>query len=60
MVGASRLRWGAVIRLVMASALGLAMTLTRADIMSLLVMVWTFASIAIKQLAAPLVANAQG
>lgn len=48
----------AVIMLVAASAISLAMALARADIAYLLVIVWAFAGIAIKQSAAPFVANA--
>jgi hypothetical protein len=47
----------AVIMLVVASGLASAMMLTRADIAYLLVIVWAFAGIAIKQSAAPMVAN---
>jgi len=48
----------AVIMLVVASVLALAMTFTRADVVYLLVFVWAFAGIAVKQSATPLVANA--
>jgi hypothetical protein len=44
-----------VIMLVVASLLGLGMALTRRDVAYLLVLVWSFAGIAIKQSAAPLV-----
>ena len=47
----------AVIMLVVASALALAMTWTRGDVAYLLVIVWSFVGIAVKQSAAPLVAN---
>jgi benzodiazapine receptor len=47
----------AVIMLVVASALALAMTWTRGDVAYLLVIVWAFVGIAVKQSAAPLVAN---
>ncbi len=48
----------AVIMLVVATALALAMSLMRGDVAFLLVMVWSFVGIAIKQSATPLVANA--
>ncbi len=48
----------AVIMLATAAAIALAMALTRSDIAFLLVMVWSFAGIAVKQAEAPLVANA--
>lgn len=48
----------AVIMLVVATALALAMTLKRSDIAYLLVFVWSFIGIAVKQAATPLVANA--
>ncbi len=48
----------AVIMLVVASVLALAMTFTRADVVYLLVFVWAFAGIAVKQSATPLVTNA--
>ena len=48
----------AVIMLVVATALALAMTLTRGDLAFLLVLVWSFVGIAVKQSATPLVANA--
>jgi hypothetical protein len=47
----------AVIMLVVASALVLAMAWTRGDVAYLLVLVWSFVGIAVKQSAAPLVAN---
>jgi hypothetical protein len=47
----------AVIMLVVASAIALAMAWTRGDVAYLLVIVWAFVGIAIKQSAAPLVAN---
>lgn len=47
----------AVIMLVVATALGLAMTLMRGDVAFLLVLVWSFIGIAIKQAATPIVAN---
>lgn len=47
----------AVIMLVVASALALAMAWTRGDVAYLLVIVWSFVGIAVKQSAAPLVAN---
>jgi len=47
----------AVIMLIVASALALAMTWTRGDVAYLLVIVWSFVGIAVKQSAAPLVAN---
>ncbi|MBI5031457.1 MAG: tryptophan-rich sensory protein [Chloroflexi bacterium] len=47
----------AVIMLVVATALGLAMTLMRRDVAFLLVLVWSFTGIAVKQAATPLVAN---
>jgi hypothetical protein len=48
----------AVIMLVAALAIALIMALTRADVAYLLVLVWSFAGIAIKQSATPWVANA--
>lgn len=48
----------AVIMLVIATALALAMTLMRGDVAFLLVLVWSFVGIAVKQSATPLVANA--
>ncbi len=48
----------AVIMLLAASGIALAVALTRADIAFLLVMVWSFAGIAVKQAGVPLVANA--
>ncbi len=48
----------AVIMLVVATALALAMALTRADIAFLAVLVWSFAGIAAKQSAVPLVTTA--
>lgn len=48
----------AVIMLVAACAIAFAIAVTRADIAFLLVMVWSFAGIAIRQAGAPLVANA--
>src|SRR5271157_2319235 len=47
----------AVIMLIIASLLGLLMLLTRRDSSYLFVFVWAFAGIAVKQSAAPLVAN---
>lgn len=47
----------AVILLVTASAIALAMALTRADAAFLLVIVWAFVGIAVKQAVVPLVAN---
>jgi benzodiazapine receptor len=47
----------AVIMLVMASLLGVLMTMTRRDAGYLLVLVWSFIGIAVKQSATPLVAN---
>jgi hypothetical protein len=47
----------AVILLVTASAIALAMALTRADAAFLLVIAWAFVGIAVKQAAVPLVAN---
>ncbi len=47
----------AVILLVVASAVGLGMALTRRDSGYLLVFVWSFAGIAVKQASTPLVAN---
>lgn len=47
----------AVILLVTASAIALAMALTRADAAFLLVIVWAFVGIGVKQAAVPLVAN---
>jgi len=47
----------AVIMLVVASALALMMALTCGDVAYLLVLVWSFAGIAVKQAPAPLVAN---
>lgn len=47
----------AVIMLVIAGILGLAMTLTRRDSGYVFVLVWSFLGIALKQSAAPLVAN---
>ena len=47
----------AVIMLVVASALALAMGWTRGDVAYLSVIVWSFVGIAVKQSAAPLVAN---
>lgn len=47
----------AVILLVTASAIALAMALTRADAAFLIVIVWAFVGIAVKQAAVPLVAN---
>ena len=46
----------AVIMLVVATALALAMTLMRGDVAYLLVLVWSFIGIAVKQAATPLVA----
>lgn len=48
----------AVIMLVVATILAVAMVLTRGDVAYLLVFVWSFAGIAVKQAATPLVANA--
>ena len=48
----------AVIMLVIATVLASAMALTREDLAYLLVLVWSFAGIANKQAAVPLVANA--
>ncbi len=48
----------AVIMLAAAAAIALAIAWTRADIAFLLVMVWSFAGIAVKQAGTPLVANA--
>jgi len=48
----------AIIMLIAASAISLAMSLTRRDIAFLLVIVWALAGIAVKQAAAPMVANA--
>jgi benzodiazapine receptor len=48
----------AVLMLVAASGISLAMTLRRADIAYLCVIVWSFVGIALKQSAVPLVANA--
>lgn len=48
----------AVIMFVVATALALVMVLTRGDVAFLLVFVWSFAGIAVKQAATPLVANA--
>ena len=47
----------AVILLVIASVVGLGMALTRRDSGYLLVFVWSFAGIAVKQASTPLVAN---
>jgi len=47
----------AVVMLIVASIVGLLMTLTRSDSGFLLVFVWSFAGIALKQAEAPLVAN---
>ncbi len=47
----------AVIMLLAASAIALAVALTRADVAFLLVIVWSFAGIAVKQGSVPLVAN---
>lgn len=47
----------AVIMLAVASALGVAMTLSRRDVGYVLVLVWSFVGIAVKQSAEPLVAN---
>jgi hypothetical protein len=55
--GAAPQAW-AVIMLIAASALSLTIALTRADVAFLLVIVWALAGIAIKQAAAPVVANA--
>jgi benzodiazapine receptor len=48
----------AVILLVAATLISLAMTLTRRDIAYLIVIIWAFAGIAVKQASTPLVANA--
>lgn len=48
----------AVVMLVVATMLAVVMALTRADVAFLLVFVWSFAGIAVKQAATPLVANA--
>lgn len=48
----------AVIMLVVATVLALLMALTRGDVAYLLVFVWSFAGIAVKQATTPLVANA--
>ncbi len=48
----------AVILLVAATLISLAMTLTRRDIAYLIVIIWAFAGIAVKQASAPLVTNA--
>lgn len=47
----------AVIMLVVTSVLALAVALTRGDVAYLLVFIWSFAGIAVKQAATPLVAN---
>lgn len=47
----------AVIMLLAASAIALAVAVTRADVAFLLVIVWSFAGIAVRQAGAPLVAN---
>ena len=47
----------AVIMLVVATTLALAMTRTRGDLAYLLVFIWSFVGIAVKQAATPLVAN---
>ncbi|HEY6042020.1 MAG TPA: tryptophan-rich sensory protein [Anaerolineae bacterium] len=47
----------AVIMLVIAAAIALAMALTRAEVAYLLVIVWAFVGIAVKQSATPMVAN---
>ena len=53
-IGVQAQTW-AIIMLVVASLLGLAMALTRQDVGYLLVLVWAFAGIAVKQISAPTV-----
>lgn len=50
--------WWAVILLAVAAGLGLAMTITRRDLGYVLVLLWAFAGIAVKQASQPLVAGA--